>query len=92
MGLELGGAGSGEAGFGRVLLVFFSGNLFVGFCDCEGALRVLVRRGSGEEGVRILPGEPDFNTLKTLDCKEASMVKPFVSSSRSDWKYATPRL
>ena len=58
MGLELGGAGSGEAGFGRVLLVFFSGNLFVGFCDCEGALRVLVRRGSGEEGVRILPEEP----------------------------------
>ena len=28
--------------------------------------------------VRVLPGEPNFNTLKTLDCKEAARVKPFV--------------
>jgi hypothetical protein len=52
---------------------------------CAHALGVkevgLVRAGhvsDHKSSKRILCGEPDFNTLKTLDCKEAASVKPFV--------------
>jgi hypothetical protein len=37
-------------------------------------------------GLGSAPGidqEPNFNTLKTLDCKEAARVKPFVFRSES---------
>jgi hypothetical protein len=42
--------------------------------------RVDASPGLAAEGleVRVQTGEPNFNTLKALDYKEAARVKPFV--------------
>ena len=45
-----------------------------------------------ESSKGIQEGEPNSNALKTLDCKEATRVKPFVFRFEPDGRHGTSRL